>query len=409
MKFLYLTNTRLPGEKAHAIQIMHTCSALAAHVKLLLVHGRRVNRRWLRTVSDLEEYYALPRDVPRREIHSVDLLALIPRLGLQRMWAFRVAFFVQMLTYHFALCLFILSNRADVYYTRDSLTAALMLLPGLRRGARVFFEAHAFPVSRLGLILQRWLVSRVDGLTVLTNILAEQYVTLGAKPERVCVVADAVALDLFRKRDKIAARHLLDIDPASFIVMYVGQMYEWKGVETLIDAASLLPENTQVWLVGGTVEELPRIEEHVRRSGAVNIKLAGYVRPNKVPWYLSASDVLVLPNSGHANVSLYYTSPLKLFEYMAASRPVVASDLPSLREILTHEQNALLVSPDDPKILASAVLRLLAEPALGQRLAAEARQLVTEYTWDNRALRILEFIDQDFLDKHPSTSRSSTT
>ena len=393
MKFLYLTNTRLPGEKAHAIQIMQTCGALAAHVELQLVHCRRVNRPWLRTVRSLKTYYALPRDVPCRALPSLDLLTLMPRLGLRKMWAYRIAFLIQMLTYHLGLCLFLLRNHADVYYTRDSLTAALLLLTGLRRGGKVFFESHGFPVSKLGVTLQHWLVSHIDGITVLTSLLAERYVTLGAKPEQVRVVADAVDTELFRKRNKVSARQLLDIDQSAFVVMYVGQMYKWKGVETLICAENRLSEDTQVWLVGGTPEELPRIEELVLQAAPNRIKLSGYVRPTQVPWYMSSADVLVLPNSGQEDISRYYTSPLKLFEYMASGRPIVASDLPALREILAHDRNALLVPPDDPDALASAVLLIRSEPQLGQRLADKAMQLVADYTWEKRAQRILEFIE----------------
>lgn len=394
MKFIYLANARLPGEKAHAIQIMQTCAALAAHVQLLLVHARRVNRPWLRQVRNLEAYYALPRDVLRRALPSLDLLEFFSRLGLRWMSAYRLAFFVQMITYHLSLSIFMLCRHADVYYTRDSLTAALLVMLRLRRGGRVFFESHTFPSSKLGLILQRWLIHNLDGLTVLTSILAERYVSLGAKPEQVCVVADAVNLELFCKSDKSSARQLLNIHQEAFIVMYVGQMYKWKGLETLIHAASHLPDDTQVWLVGGTPEELPRIQELVHEMGLSNVRLAGYIRPTNVPLYLSAADVLVLPNSGQADMSRYYTSPLKLFEYMASERPIVASNLPALREILAHDHSALLVPPDDPDALARAVHLLHAEPQLRGRLATQARHLVAEYTWEKRALQILKFINQ---------------
>jgi glycosyltransferase involved in cell wall biosynthesis len=79
---------------------------------------------------------------------------------------------------------------------------------------------------------------------------------------------------------------------------------------------------------------------------------------------------------------------LKLFEYMASGRPIVASDLPSIREVLTHERNALLADPGDPAAFVAAVTRLQREPELAGRLAARARIDVADYTWDRRAERL---------------------
>ena len=101
----------------------------------------------------------------------------------------------------------------------------------------------------------------------------------------------------------------------------------------------------------------------------------------------------MLPNTAQAAISREHTSPLKLFEYMAAGRPIVASDLPSLREVLRHGDNAWLVQPDDPAALAQGIQHLLAEPALAARLAAQAQEEVQAYTWEQRAERILSFVE----------------
>ena len=105
--------------------------------------------------------------------------------------------------------------------------------------------------------------------------------------------------------------------------------------------------------------------------------------------------MLVLPNSGRAEISRNHTSPLKMFEYMAAQRAIVASELPALRTVLVPEENALLVPPDDAPALAAAILRLHADAALRQRLSAAAAITVAQHTWDNRARRILKLISGD--------------
>ncbi len=113
--------------------------------------------------------------------------------------------------------------------------------------------------------------------------------------------------------------------------------------------------------------------------------------PARVADYLAAADFLLLPNSASTPLSIRHTSPMKAFEYMAAERPVIASDLPSIREIFQHEVNALLVPPDDPEQLRAAIRRLLDEPQLRVCVSREARRRVEGLTWDHRAGDILEF------------------
>ena len=365
MKLLYLTNTRLPGEKAHAIQILQTCAALAAHADVCIVHARRSNRPWLRKINDLQAFYGLPRDVPREVIPSVDLFRLVPYLRFGKSVAYRIVFLIQMLTYHLALIPMLISRDADIYYTRDSVTAVLLLLMGKGGSGRVFFESHSFPSSWIGLMLQRWLLPRLDGLTVLNELLSQSYTDLLNVPLRVEVVSDAADIGAFGKCSKDEARRDLGISKTGFLVMYVGQMYKWKGVETLLESAAFLSDDVRI----------------LQKTGTRAVNLVGYVPPTRIATYLAAADVLALPNSGEAVVSRYYTSPLKLFEYMAAERPIVASDLPALREIVAHEENALLVPPDDARALAAAVERLRSDVVLARRLAVNARRIVASYTW----------------------------
>ena len=393
MKLIYLTNSRLPGEKAHAIQIMKTCAALAADVDIQIVHPRRVNRPWLQSVVDLQKYYKLPRDVQRRLVGSLDLFSIVPKLPFGKTLAYKIVFAIQTITYHIALLPLLLTSSADVYYTRDSLTAALLVLLRKVSISTVIYEAHRFPSSRLGLELSRWLVNKLDGIVVLTNFLATRYLELGIPEKRISVVPDAVDLQDFGVFSKSAARQHLGIDESIFVVMYVGHMYHWKGVDTLVEAATRLSDNEQIWLIGGTPEELPRIEQLAKQLELTNIHLAGYVPYEHISTYMAAADVLVIPNSGDYDISRFYTSPIKLFEYMAAKRPIVASNLPSLREIIEHNETALLVQPDNPSSLAIAIQRLRSDSHLSSQLVDNATVLVSKYTWSGRSQRILEFID----------------
>ena len=111
--------------------------------------------------------------------------------------------------------------------------------------------------------------------------------------------------------------------------------------------------------------------------------------PNQqVPKYLAASDFLILPNSMKHELA-YSTSPLKLFEYMAAQRPIVASNIPALQGFLRHKENAFLIEPDSPTAIASALDILTQNQNLSTQMVEQAWQEVQQFTWSHRAKDIL--------------------
>jgi glycosyltransferase involved in cell wall biosynthesis len=118
----------------------------------------------------------------------------------------------------------------------------------------------------------------------------------------------------------------------------------------------------------------------------------GQVAPDRVPRILRTFDLCAMPFPWTPHFA-YYASPIKLFEYMASGRAIVASDLPSIAEVVTDGESALLTPPSDVDALAEAIRRLRDDPALRQRLADNAHALVMEsYTWDARAKAILKVL-----------------
>jgi glycosyltransferase involved in cell wall biosynthesis len=160
-------------------------------------------------------------------------------------------------------------------------------------------------------------------------------------------------------------------------------------VDVLLEALARLPD-VQGLIVGGHQAEpdLARMKSLAERLGlSGRITFTGLVEPTRVAGLLMQADVLVLPNHASA-ISTRFTSPLKLFEYMAAGRPIVASDLPSIREVLRDGSNALLIPPGDVGALAEAIERLLADPELAAKLARAAKGEVPAYSWERRAERL---------------------
>jgi glycosyltransferase involved in cell wall biosynthesis len=173
------------------------------------------------------------------------------------------------------------------------------------------------------------------------------------------------------------------------IVAYAGHLYAWKGVEILLEALALVP-GVRGLIVGGHEAEpdLDRVRALAERLRiAARVTFTGLVAPARVPDLLRSATILALPNPASA-ISNRFTSPLKLFEYMAAGRAIVASDLPSVREILHDGVDALLVAPGDANALAGAIRRLVAEPALAEQLGRRAAEAAPGYSWGRRAERL---------------------
>ncbi len=398
MRILYFADIRFPLERANGIQSMETCYALAGRghtVSLVVRPDTHV------PVRDPFEYYGLPHHdgliVERAPMTGTKSPPVVRRLGYLAFAAGRAAG----------------TGRADVVMTRDlTVASALLALPSR---PPLVYESHGYApdvaealpglvatatrptAAKLARLARRearvW--QRADGYVTITAGLARQLEDRFGPRQRVAIVPDG-------------ARVPASMEPARtsepVTVGYAGHLYAWKGVDILIEALAKMPD-VRGLIVGGHEREpdLARIRALAGRLGiASRVTFTGQVAPADVPALLARADVLALPNPASA-ISTHATSPLKLFEYLASGRAIVASDLPALREVLQHDVNAILVPAGDPGALARGIQQLAPDPALRARLAHAARQTVAEYSWDKRAAR-LETVFRDVLSARAQAS-----
>ena len=282
-----------------------------------------------------------------------------------------------------------------VFYTKTFSTAAMLLglRPRLRTPYLVVFEAHVPPRNAM----QRGVLRAADRVVANTFALERDLLAAGhVTADRVVGTHQGVdeALVAGPRPAPDAARARLGLPRAGRLVVYTGKIFEgYPEVEHLLAAARELRdrEGVSFLLVGGRADHVARLRERVAAEGLRNVTLAGFVPPREVRDYQLAADALVLyyPSGIELNE---YRSPGKLFEYMASGRPIVAVDLPVLREVLGDPPAAVLVRPDAPAELARAIAGLLDDEPLGARLAEAALQRVAAFTWEERARTIAAFV-----------------
>ncbi|MES2314816.1 MAG: glycosyltransferase family 4 protein [Patescibacteria group bacterium] len=368
MKILYLQNIRLPTEKAHGLQVMETCHslALAGHeVNLVIGSYLSLEENGIFGVYDIEKNFSIKK-VP---------------VSFGRQDPEHTSFLMKSIIFVYNAWRSYGKSSFDIVYTRDTLTALVFSM----LGKKVFYEIHDVRHS----LLQKLALQKAVGVISITRGLVDYCESIGVKKEKICIAPDAVDLAEFQIRaTQRECREKLGLPQDKKIVLYTGHLYSWKGADTFAESAQFLDENTMVSFVGGHDYD---IEVFKKRFANAHISVLGRKSHDLMPYYMKAADVLVLPNSAKEDISRLYTSPIKLFEYMASSQPIVASDLPSLREVLT-EKNCTFFEADNAESLAGTIKKVLVDAQSAGILAEQALIDVQEYTWQKRAQKIIDFI-----------------
>ncbi|HJS19944.1 MAG TPA: glycosyltransferase [Anaerolineales bacterium] len=364
MKIAAVAGSTIPSDTANSLQVMKACQALVqiGHDVTLLVPGVK------NTAADLRKQYGLQVDFPiewlsssSRRRFTWDAVRRARALG------------------------------ADLVYSWFPQSAVFSLL----RGLPVVFEIHIQPTGMFGPLWHRAFATlrgrkRLVSITrALVNILKRDF-NLRFRSGDVVIAPNGVDLERFASLpDPLAARRQTGLREAP-TVMCTGHLYAGRGVELFLALAESLPQAHFVW-VGGRPED---IQSWKLRAKSDNVTFTGFVPNRDLPLHQAAADILLMPysrsimgSSGSAD-SAAVASPMKMFEYMAAGRAIVSSDLAVIREIL-DEDNAVFCKPYGIRDWKLVIESLLADDARRNDLGRQARLDAQGYTWVARAQRIL--------------------
>lgn len=277
--------------------------------------------------------------------------------------------------------------KPDFSYCRNYI-APVMLAE--RYGVPTVAESHAHLGHQspplLDMIQGLNQVSTFKGLITIHPVLKDHFCSLGAPERKVHILADAVDVELFSR-------------PAGYskpyrerpLVVYAGHLYDYKGIPTILDAATHSPD-IDYRLVGGHPAEIACVKQRIAQKSLTNVELIGLIPHSQVPPHLWDADVLLLPPSAN-HPSAHWTSPVKLGEYLAAATPVVATRIPALEYWLTHNE-VHFVKPDDAQALIDGIQYIVHNHAEAEDMTHNGYALSLRISYRQRCQNILQQIQE---------------
>jgi len=379
MKLLVISPSRIPSKRANSIQTMEICSGFAnSFSEVELWVGKSREEFLLEKNETIFDFYNVNNHLfSLRFLYQTD----IKFLGRKNEFIWSN---IRSIVFSINSCINLIKARKEkiIIYTR---VWHFLVLYGFLRKCRllkfpVFFEAHKFSKN-----LSK-VVKYSDGLVVINSFLKDLYKNSGV--ENILVAHDGVNISSYKKLNEYRF-----IENKKFYnVYYTGSFTSDKGVYTLIDSAEYLPKNYLIILIGGDSKSIAKIQKYINtKEFSSSIRIIEYMSKKELINFMSHADVFVLPNSVKYK-SNSFTSPMKLFEYMSSKRPIVASDIPAFREILSDD-NAYLFESDNPRDCAESIISATKNDS--QSRVVNAFTDCEKYNWNLRSKKIKEFIEKN--------------
>jgi glycosyltransferase involved in cell wall biosynthesis len=295
--------------------------------------------------------------------------------------------------YSFAIVLY-LKSRGIAWINSRSLEVAVW---ATRLGIPVTLESHNFSRIESHHMLPEWVASVQSShskasMVVTTHAAKLAYMRVGIPQDRIKVLPNGVHVDRFNVApSQKSMKAKLHIPSDSPLIVFSGSLQSGRGGDEMISCAEMLPE-VQFVIIGGTPDQVTHYQKIADSRGVKNMNFIGHITQRELPNYLLAADILLMPyTTRFSEHSFEYTSPMKMFEYLATGRPIVATDFPILHEVLEHGRNAIFVAPDSGAELARGVRYLLDNPEIAQRIGQTAKTEAQNYSWQARAAAVIEW------------------
>ncbi|MBI5794088.1 glycosyltransferase family 4 protein [Candidatus Uhrbacteria bacterium] len=379
MRIAYCTNVRLPSERAHGHQVAQVCDALVHRghdVTIFAPFRKNVVKQ------DYWKYYGANKKVKLTHVGRFDAIASWLTPG-----------FIGLLTMNIMLRRrlrkILPAKKFDLLYTRSP----ALLRPLIKSKIPVILELHQLPRRGKGRFVK--LCNRCKRIACLTSAMRDILIAWGVNRKLVIAEGDAVDLTRFKNLpSRTAAQKKFSLTTDRLVVGYVGRLKTLgmdKGVAVLLQALKELRLQKKFFgfIVGGPASDEKEYVKMAAKLGldSHDVVFTGEIPAADVPMSLAACDVLAMPFPDKPHYR-HHMSPLKMFEYMAAGRPLLTSDLPTVRDVL-DESTAVFCKAGDVKSLVKALHWIAGHPKEAADRAKRAKELVKKHSWEERMERIL--------------------
>lgn len=360
MRIAYVASSRIPSRAANTVHVLNMCAAFTEEGHPVTLIARGDNSRAATVFDD----YALPSRF------ELELLPLTSPGVLDRLR------FLRFVRRAFA------KRPFDFAYGRS----AYGLLGGVPIDIPFAIDLHVFPASARQRWLEALLFRRRNFLfaTAITHAVAAKYTSVYPHLRDRILVAPCAA----------SPAEVTDgpREPGPFRVYYVGHLYQGRGIDLILEIALGQPD-IEFHIVGGEDSDIA----FWSAQAPPNVRFHGYVKPAELSTHYRRADVCIAPHgrvvavAGGGGDIAPWMSPMKIFEYFAHNKAVIAADLPAIREVLVSGIEGLLCPPGDVEAWSAAIRLLSLDAELRDRLGGAAKgRLKREFTWSQRALRIVE-------------------
>lgn len=362
MNISYVSRVPITSHRAYAVHVMHMCSAFANlgnKTTLYSLPG-------IQNDKNIHHYYGLKNNFG---IHHISSSKIRGVSGLLYAWSI--------------IKIIDRGDCPDLIYTRHLYSAFL----AYRRGWRVIYEVH-MPLKNIIHKLMLYLMINGDPnfkIVSITNSLKLRYLSdIKSCPNKCIIVMPDAAVPSISSNNKRVR--------ISNHVGYIGNLFPGKGIELIMELATIMSD-TIFHVIGGRDTEVNYWKKKINSS---NVIFHGQIKHGELDTYYDLFDICLLPlqqkvspDGGSSDIAPW-TSPMKMFEYMAHNKAIIASDLPVLQEVLQDRYNSLIVNSSNPSDWKAAILELHNNNDLLTRIADNALfDLKSKYTWKKRCENII--------------------
>ena len=345
-KMIFFSYSSIPSYTANSIAIINLCNSLNKHCKLTVVC---INNRKIKT--SYQEFY---------DVDKLNLI-LLPKFFLKYHYIFYKIFAI-------ILCII---KRNHFVFSRDIVISYILTKFGIKN----IFEIHQIEQNGNNYYTRNFkkFLNKIKNNKNLIKIIAiseslkKECINFGVEEDKIIVENSGVRKDFFKNKIN-----------NSNDILYLGSLQKGKGIENIVKLSKKMKENNFV-IIGGKQEELKDLPRNIIHK----------------PWIMPSKILTKVKNMDYAlmlfdNQKYKFYSPLKLFEYMAMGKIIIATNIDGIKDIIVNNYNGLLVNPSELDKIPNIIKNIEKDKKLKEYISQNAKQTAQEYTWDKRAKRIIK-------------------